>query len=129
MPKLPARIAAVAWLALFGLCFVWELWLAPLRAGGSWLWLKALPIALTLPGVLRGNPGSLQMALLTSTLYLMEAAVRVFEPWPARGLAWAELILVCVFFCAAVAALRPLKRAAKARAALARDTQASEATR
>lgn len=129
MPKLPARIAAFAWLALLGLCLAWELWLAPLRSGGSWLWLKALPIALTLPGLLRGNPASLQLALLTSTLYLMEAAVRMFEPWPVRGLAWAELVLVCVFFCAAVAALRPLKRAAKARASLARATQASEGTR
>lgn len=110
------RVAQATWVALLALCVAWELWLAPLRPGGSWLWLKAVPIALALPGVLRGNVYALQAALLLSALYLMEATVRIFEPWPVRGLAAAELVLVIAFFAAAIVFLRPLKRAAKTRA-------------
>ena len=31
-------------LALIALCLAWEIWLAPLRPGGSWMLLKALPL-------------------------------------------------------------------------------------
>lgn len=127
MPRLATRIAALSWLALFALLVAWELWIAPLRPG-SWLWIKALPIALTLPGVVAVNARTLQVALLVSTLYLMEAAVRVFEPPPVRALATIELALVCAFFVAAVAVLRPLKRAARARALQARAAQATDAS-
>ena len=36
-----ANIAALSLVALIFLCLAWELWLAPLRPGGSWLLLKA----------------------------------------------------------------------------------------
>ncbi len=103
------RIATLSWSALLLLCVAWELWLAPLSVDGSWLWLKALPIALTLPALLRQQLRGLQVALLTSVLYLLEASVRVFEPYPARAWALFEFVLVLVFFAAAVAVLRPLK--------------------
>jgi uncharacterized membrane protein len=48
------RLALVAATALMLLELLWELLLAPLRPGGSWLALKALPLALLLPGVARG---------------------------------------------------------------------------
>jgi uncharacterized membrane protein len=48
------RLAFVAATALMLLELLWELLLAPLRPGGSWLALKALPLALLLPGVARG---------------------------------------------------------------------------
>ena len=48
------RLAAVvSLLALIALGLAWELWLAPLRPGGSWLALKVLPLLLPLPGLLR----------------------------------------------------------------------------
>src|SRR5262249_14976386 len=49
------RIACVSLIALIVLCLAWELWLAPLRPGGSLVALKALPLALPLPGVLAGR--------------------------------------------------------------------------
>lgn len=121
MPRLALLAAACSWLALLVLCLAWELWLAPLRPG-SLLWLKAAPIALTLPGILAGKARTLQAALLLSMLYLLEAALRLFEPAPVRILAAIELALVAVFFCAAVAALRPLKRPATANAAASAGT-------
>ena len=45
--------ACLSLLALIFLCLAWELWLAPLRPGGSWLALKALPLLLPLLGVLK----------------------------------------------------------------------------
>lgn len=104
------RTAQISWIALMVLCVAWELWLAPLRSEGSWLWLKAVPIALTLPSLARQQLRTLQAALLLSALYLVEASVRMFEPNPVRLLALLELALVLVFFVAAVMVLRPLKK-------------------
>lgn len=103
------RIAQISWMALLVLCVAWELWLAPLREGGTWLWLKAVPIALTLPGLARGQLRTLQAALLISALYLVEGCVRLFEADGVRVLALLELFLVLVFFVSAVRVLHPLK--------------------
>lgn len=108
------RIAQIAWVLLFVLCLAWELWLAPIRPGGSWLALKALPLLLPARGLLRGNVKSFQWALLLVLAYLLEATVRVFEPAPYGTLAWIELALVTVFFVAAIVYVRPFKQAARA---------------
>ena len=42
--RLCNQAAAVSLVALLMLCLAWELWWAPLRPGGSWLVLKALPL-------------------------------------------------------------------------------------
>jgi uncharacterized membrane protein len=108
------RIALAAWIALIVLCVLWELWIAPIRPGGSWLALKALPLLLPLRGLLRAENKSYQWALLLILIYLFEGSARAFEPAPYGTLAWIELALVAVFFGAAVACLRPLKQAARA---------------
>jgi uncharacterized membrane protein len=107
--------ALASWLALIALALLWETWIAPLRPGGSWLALKALPLALALRGVLRADAYTMQWALLLSLAYLAEGAVRVFEPAPVRALAALEIALALLFFIAAIVYLRPLKRAARAR--------------
>jgi uncharacterized membrane protein len=113
----PARHIAIAlWMALIVLCVAWEWQLAPLRPGGSWLILKAAPLLLPLRGLLTGDARSFQWALLLVLLYLAEGSVRVFDPAPQATLAWIELVLGAGFFVAAVAYLRPFKRAARARA-------------
>lgn len=112
--------AVAAWLALIALSLIWEIWLAPLRAGGSWLALKALPLAITLRGLLRADVKTMQWSLLLSLAYVLEGAVRVFEPRPVRVLASIELALALLFFVAAIAYLRPFKRAAQARKAATR---------
>lgn len=118
------RVAQASLVALVAVGLAWELWLAPLRPGGSWLALKVLPIALTLPGVLRRQVMPLQWALLATPLYIAEAAVRLADPWPNPACAAAELVCALAFFGAAIAVLRPLKRAARQRQ---RDREAAEA--
>jgi len=109
------HIAVAAWLSLIALAVLWETWIAPLRPGGSWLALKALPLALALRGLLRADPYTMQWALMLSLLYVLEGAVRVLEAAPVNVLAGIEIALATLFFAAAIVYLRPLKQAARAR--------------
>jgi uncharacterized membrane protein len=98
------RLAAVAALAaLIGLCLAWELWLAPLRPGGTLVALKALPLALPLPGLLAGRRYTYQWASLLILGYLAEGATRAWsDAGLSRALAGGEVALSVVFFAAAV---------------------------
>ena len=109
----PLRLAAsAALIALIALCLAWELWLAPLRPGGSYLALKAAPLALPLPGILRGRRYTYQWSSMFVLAYLAEGAVRA---WSARGpsqtLAVLEIGLSLAFFAAAVAYARVTRMA------------------
>ena len=73
------RIAAACWPALLLLTVLWEWLLAPLRPGGSWLVLKALPLLLPLRGVLRGDVKTMQWALLLVLPYIAEGSVRLVD--------------------------------------------------
>lgn len=88
------------------------MWLAPLRPGGSWLALKAAPLALPLGGVLSGRRYTYQWSPLLILAYFAEGVMRA---WSERGLsqalAGAEIALSLVFFASAVAFAR-LSRAA-----------------
>ncbi len=82
---------------------VWEMWLAPLRPGGSWLVIKVLPLLVPLFGVLRGRRYTHQWASMLSLAYMMEGIVRATtEAGPSRWLAVLEVVLSLVFFGAAV---------------------------
>ena len=48
-------LAVGSLLGLIALSLAWELWLAPLRPGGSWLVLKALPLCIPLAGLLKNR--------------------------------------------------------------------------
>jgi uncharacterized membrane protein len=109
------RLAFALWFTLLVLCVAWEAFLAPLRPGGSWLVLKALPLALLAPGVARGALKPMQVAVLIVLLYVAEGAVRLADGATVARLAAAELLLAVGFFCAAVAYLAPFKRAARQR--------------
>lgn len=103
-----ARMAAAATLgALIVLCLAWELWLAPLRPGGSWLALKALPLALPLGGILKGRRYTYQWSSMLILAYLAEGVTRA---WSERGLsqqlAFIEAALSVLFFAAAVGFVR-----------------------
>jgi len=108
------RISAASWVLLIALAVLWEWQIAPLRAGGSWLVLKAVPLLLPLRGVWRGDVYAMQWALLLVPLYFCEGVVRTFDAAPAAALAWIETLLSLAFFVAAIAYLRPFKRAARA---------------
>jgi uncharacterized membrane protein len=102
------RLAASALLlALIVLCLAWELWLAPLRPGGSYLALKALPLAFPLNGILRGTRRTYQWSSMLILAYFTEGVVRA---WSERGasqlLASLQIALSVAFFAAAVAYAR-----------------------
>ncbi len=109
------RVAVVSLVALIVLCVVWELWLAPLRPGGSWLVLKVVPLLLPLRGILRGRLYTFQWAAMLSLLYVAEGAVRgMTDPATiSAALGWLELVLAGLFFVAAVAYVRPAKKASR----------------
>lgn len=107
--------ASVSLIALIVLCVLWELWIAPLRPGGSLLALKVLPLLLPLRGVLRGNLYTLQWAAMLILLYFMEGVVRAWsDPSPLSALmGWFEIAFSFVFYLCAILYLRPAKRAAR----------------
>ena len=90
-------------LTLLFLCLAWELWLAPLRSGGSWLALKALPLLLPLMGLLHGRRYTYQWASMLILAYFAEGLVRSFgDNGASATLALAELLLALIFFFSAV---------------------------
>src|SRR5512132_154807 len=48
-------LAVASLLGLIALGLAWELWLAPLRPGGSWVAVKVLPLCFPLAGLLRNR--------------------------------------------------------------------------
>jgi uncharacterized membrane protein len=93
--------------ALILLCLSWELWLAPLRPGGSMLALKALPLFVPLFGVLRGRRYTFQWASMLILIYFIEGAVRATsDAAPSSWLACGETALTLMFFASAVAYAR-----------------------
>lgn len=121
-PELNPRLRLVASVSLFALivlCVAWETVVAPVRPGGSWMLLKALPLALPLRGIVRGNLYTYQWAAMLSLLYLMEGVVRAMsDPAPLSVLmAWGEIILSTTFFLSAIFYVRPAKRAARSQRA------------
>lgn len=92
-------VATSSLLLLIALCLSWELWLAPLRPGGSWLVLKAVLLLLPLFGILRGHRYTYQWSSMFILLYLMEGLVRgTSDAPPSRWLAWGEVVLAASFF-------------------------------
>jgi uncharacterized membrane protein len=101
------RIAAASLLALIVLCLAWELWLAPLRPGGSLVALKALPLALPLAGILQGKRYTYQWSSMLILAYLAEGTTRAWsDGGVSQKLAVLEIILSLTFFGAAVAYAR-----------------------
>jgi uncharacterized membrane protein len=111
----PAALGAAATLAALALlCVAWEWWLAPLRPGGTALVLKALPLVVALPGVLRRRVYTLQWAAMLVLFYLAEGIVRgMTDRAPGNQLGWIEAALALAFFACALAYVAPFKRAAR----------------
>lgn len=115
MQKACYYASALSLVGLILLCVAWELALAPLRPGGSWLVLKILPLLLPLRGVLKRDLYTMQWASMLVLLYLAEGVVRVMTETGMSALLGAiEIVLVCIFFFSTVFYLRPYKQAAKA---------------
>ena len=101
-------VSATRWLAvgsLLGLIVLglaWELWLAPIRPGGSWLALKVLPLAVPLAGLLKNRMYTYRWVSLMVWLYFTEGVVRAWSDTNAAGraLAGLEIVLCLVLFAA-----------------------------
>jgi uncharacterized membrane protein len=105
---MPLRLGAtLALISIALLCLLWELWLVPLRPGGSFLALKALPLVLPLPGILRGRRYTYQWSSMLILAYFAEGVTRSWaETGISRSLALAEVVLSLAFFTAAVSYAR-----------------------
>ncbi len=105
-------LTAASLIALIFLSLAWELWLAPLRPGGSLLVLKVLPLLAPLFGILHGRIYTYQWTSMLILAYLAEGTVRA---WSDRGmsahLALVEVALALICFAGCIAyvrrALRP----------------------
>lgn len=92
---------------LIFLCLAWELRLAPIQPGGSWLVLKCLPLLAPLFGILNGRRYTYQWASMLILLYFTEGIVRATtETGTGQWLAIVETFLSVVFFAATVAYAR-----------------------
>ena len=93
--------AVTTLLALIALCLAWELVLAPLRPGGSWLALKALPLCIPLAGFLRNRMYTYRWVSLMVWLYFTEGVVRGYsDKPPGNWLGWIEVLLCLLLFVA-----------------------------
>ena len=101
------RIATGTLAALIVLALVWELWLAPLRPGGSWLALKVLPLLAPLAGIAKGRAYTYQWSMMLVLAYLAEGCVRAYaEQPPSSTLALLEIVLSATFFVTSIAYVR-----------------------
>jgi uncharacterized membrane protein len=95
------------------LCVAWELWLAPLRPGGSLIALKALPLALPLNGILGGRRYTYQWSSMLILAYFAEGVTRAWsETGVSQKLSFIEIALSAAFFAAAVGYARMTRASA-----------------
>ena len=90
------RLAVGSLAGLIVLGLDWELWLAPLRPGGSLLALKVLPLVVPLAGLLKNRMYTYRWVSLLVWLYFTEGVVRA---WSDTNRTSQILALVQVVLC------------------------------
>jgi len=116
-------LATGSLLGLILLGLAWELWLAPLRPGGSWWAIKVLPLCIPLAGLLKNRMYTYRWVSLLIWLYFTEAAVRGWsDPWPSSGLAMLEGLLCITLFVACTLHVRWRFQAVRLTAESAQET-------
>jgi uncharacterized membrane protein len=101
------RIAVALVGALVLMEILWETVWAPVRPGGSWIALKAIPLAFVWLGMARGHARARQVASLLLPFYVGEAVVRgVTEPGRHAAVAWSAAALGMVAFVALMLSFR-----------------------
>ncbi|CAN1511271.1 COG3308 Predicted membrane protein [Burkholderiaceae bacterium] len=109
-------IASAATLDLIILCVAWEWFVSPLRPGGSWLILKAVPLIVMLPGIWRAKVYTMQWGTMLILIYTTEALVRISESGWNFWMALLELVFSVTIFISLLLYLKPIKAEAKAKA-------------
>ena len=119
-------LAVSSLLGLIVLGMAWEIWLAPIRPGGSWLAIKVLPLCLPLAGLLKNRMYTYRWVSLMVWLYFTEGAVRAYsDTFPSNLLALIEVFLCLALFTACALHVRLRLRDAKSAAAQATVANAS----
>jgi uncharacterized membrane protein len=102
-----SKLRQIQWLAvgsLLGLIvlgLLWELWLAPIRPGGSWLALKVLPLCIPLAGLLKNRMYTYRWVSLMVWLYFAEGITRATsDRAPSSYLAMIQVVLCVLLFAA-----------------------------
>jgi uncharacterized membrane protein len=107
-----AAVGSLIGLILLGL--LWELWLAPIRPGGSLLALKVLPLCIPLAGLLKNRMFTYRWVSLYVWLYFIEGVVRAWgDKAPSNYLAMIEVVLCVILFTACALHVRQRLIAAK----------------
>ena len=111
-------VGSLVGLIVLGLA--WEMWLAPLRPGGSWLALKVLPLVVPLAGLLKSRMYTYRWVSLMIWLYFIEGVVRAWSDMMPLGrvLAGIEIVLCLTLFVACAMHVRLRLRNATAAANL-----------
>jgi len=98
---LTRRLALASLLGLIVLGLAWEMWLAPIRPGGSLLALKVLPLCIPLAGVLKNRMYTYRWLSLLVWLYFTEGVVRAWsDRAPGNYLGLIEVVLCLTLFAA-----------------------------
>ena len=124
-----ALSATLAMVALILLGISSELFLTPLRPGGSLLVLKIIPLLFSQKGLLKRDNYTMQWTSMLILLYFTEGIVRATsDHLPlAIWLGWLEVALTLIIFTACLGYLRPLKKAAKLATKLATEVPSDSA--
>ena len=105
--RLSRTLAVSSLIGLVLLSLLWELWLAPLRPGGSWLVLKALPLCVPLAGLLKNRMYTYRWVSLVVWLYFAEGVIRLQgDTWPSNACAAVEILLCLMLFTASALHVR-----------------------
>jgi uncharacterized membrane protein len=103
----PQQLAIASFAALAVLAVAVELWIAPLRPGGSLLALKALPLAAAIPSLRRGGARAYQWWSMLILGYLGFGLVRgASDAGLTAAMGWLEAALSTVAFVALIAHVR-----------------------
>ena len=101
------QIEMTRWLALGSLGglivlgLMWEMWLAPIRPGGSLLALKVLPLCIPLAGILKNRMYTYRWVSLMVWIYFTEGVVRAWSDRPPGNyLGMVEVALCLLLFVA-----------------------------
>ena len=117
-------VAVGSLLGLIVLGLAWELWLAPLRPGGSWLVLKVLPLCIPLAGLLKHRMYTYRWLSLLVWVYFTEGVVRAWsDASPGNWLAGVEIALCLELFAACAAHVRLRLAHGRAQAAATAPTE------
>ncbi len=110
---LTRRLAVACLIALIALGLAWELWLAPLRPGGSLWAIKVLPLCIPLAGILKNRMYTYRWLSLMVWLYFAEGMVRATSDPSSlsAALGWGQSLLCVGLFVACAMHVRTRLRA------------------